>query len=233
MRETSYVCAKPIDDCSESICKRALLIVSEIRLVREGVAGVVEGHPRLLVAGLCETLAEARLALRDHPEAIVLLDGAFPGALEAVREIQKISPSACVVAFAVSETEENIVAWAKAGAAGYIPASAALLDVAQFLEGVCRGEQICSATIASTLMRRLKTAPGAADSRARVAVSLTTREHEIIGMLADGLSNKEIARGLGIEISTTKTHVHNLLGKLGFKRRGQIASWSHRGDRRQ
>src|SRR5208283_3105291 len=225
MRETSYVCAKPIDDCSESICKRALLIVSEIRLVREGVAGVVEGHPRLLVEGLCETLAEARLALRDHPEAIVLLDGAFPGALEAVREIQKNSPSACVVAFAVSETEENIVAWAKAGAA--------LLDVAQFLEGVCRGEQICFATIASTLMRRLKTAPGAADSRARVAVSLTTREHEIIGMLADGLSNKEIARSLGIEISTTKTHVHNVLGKLGFKRRGQIASWSHRGDRRQ
>lgn len=209
--------------------EKTLLIVSEIRLLREGVAGVVKGHPALRVAGLCGSLDEALLALQDYPDATVLLDGSFPQGHEAVRAIHEIAPSALVIAFAVSETEDNIVAWAKAGAVGYIPASAALHEFAGFIESVSRGEQICSAAIASRLIRRLRNPPGAdIQQPAKVAVSLTAREQEIIQMLAEGLSNKEIARNLHIELSTTKTHVHNLLGKLGLKRRGQIASWSHK-----
>jgi len=214
--------------------KQYLLIVSEVRLLREGVAGVVDGHPVLEVAGLYETLREALLALRNYDGATVLLDGSFPGGLEAVRTIHEVAPSACVIAFAVSETEENIVAWARAGAAGYIPANAALHELAHCIEGISRGEQICSAALASRLIRSLR-APQVAIEPPRascVPVPLTTREQEIIRMLAEGLSNKEIARNLHIELSTTKTHVHNLLGKLGLQRRGQIASWSHKQDRR-
>ena len=213
--------------------RKLLFILSEIRLLREGVADVVMGHPELLVAGLCETLDEAASALRRHPNATVLLDGSFSGGFDAVRALLEEAPSACVVVFAVSETEENVVAWARAGAVGYIPASAALHELAGFIESVSRGEQICSAAIASTLIRRLRAVPTGPVIRqhAKIRTSLTPREQEIIRMLAEGLSNKEIARALHIELSTTKTHVHNLLRKLGLKRRGQIASWSHKQER--
>jgi two-component system, NarL family, nitrate/nitrite response regulator NarL len=219
----------------EKIGTQSLWIVSEIKLLREGIAGVVDGHPVMRVAGSCETLEEALAGLRNYPDTTVLLDGSFPGGLDAIREIHVASPLACVIVFAVSETEENIVAWAKADAAGYIPASTALNELANFIESVSRGEQICSAAIASRLIRRLRAPPTASEARrpASVVVSLTSREKEFIRMLAEGMSNKEIARNLHIELSTTKTHVHNLLGKLGLKRRGQIASWSRKQERPQ
>ena len=207
---------------------QSLLIVSEVRLLREGIAGVIEGKTDLWVAGLCANLSDALARIAECPWATVLLDASFPHGLDAVRAIHAADPAVFVVVFAVSETEENIVAWAKAGAVGYIPTTAALSELAGFIESVIRGEQICSAAVASSLMRRLGSAPGLGDDRngARLAFSLTGREHEIIRMISQGLSNKDIARRLNIEISTTKSHVHNLLGKLGLQRRGQVAHWA-------
>jgi DNA-binding NarL/FixJ family response regulator len=230
MLEVLDACSMPFQNTKEHCPKTLLFIMSEVRLLREGVAGVVADHREILVGGLCETVDEATSALCRHPNATVLLDGSFPGGFDTVRALQAAAPSACVVVFAVSETEENVVAWARAGAVGYIPASAALHELAGFIESVSRGEQICSAAIASRLIRRLRATPTSPDIRspAKVVSSLTAREQEIIRMLAEGLSNKEIARALDIELSTTKTHVHNLLRKLDLKRRGQIASWSHK-----
>ena len=156
---------------------------------------------------------------------MVLLDAAFPNGLEALKAVRAADLSARVVVFALSETEENIVAWARAGSAGYIPTTAALREAVEFIESIDRGEQICSAAIASRLMRRIGSLPnsGFDNCDSRLTASLTGREHQIIGMIAEGLSNKQIARRLKIELSTTKSHVHNLLQKLGLERRGQIA----------
>jgi DNA-binding NarL/FixJ family response regulator len=213
---------------SQPLVGQPLLIVSEVRLLREGIAKVIEGQSSLWVAGLCGNLSEALAKIGERPWVTVLLDASFPNGLDAVRAIHAIDPAAFVVVFAVSETEENIVAWAKAGAVGYIPTTAALRELAGFIESIIRGEQICSAGIASRLMRRLGSDPALGDDRnsSRPMFSLTAREHEIIHMIAEGLSNKEIARRLHIELSTTKSHVHNLLGKLGLQRRGQVAHWA-------
>ena len=155
----------------------------------------------------------------------MLLDAAFPNGLEALKAVRAANSSARVVVFALSETEENIVASARAGSAGYIPTTAALREAVEFIESIDRGEQICSAAIASRLMRRIGSLPnsGFDNCNSRLTASLTGREHQIIGMIAEGLSNKQIARRLKIELSTTKSHVHNLLQKLGLERRGQIA----------
>ena len=213
---TEYVTA---DDTAGS----PLLIVSEVRLLREGIAGVIEGKSKLSVVGLCESLTQALSAIREHQAATVLFDASFPKGLEALREIRSISPLALVVVFGVSETEENVIAWARAGASGYIPTTTPLNELILFIECIIRGEQICSATIAAQLMRRVGSSSDRADQS---QMALTTREHEIMRMVAEGLSNKEIARRLKIELSTTKSHVHNLLGKLGLQRRGQIAHWA-------
>ncbi len=75
-------------------------------------------------------------------------------------------------------------------------------------------------------MRRVRTSISPDDSAVRFAMSLSTRENEIVKMIAGGLSNKEIARRLNIEVSTTKSHVHNLLSKLGLQSRAQVAYWA-------
>lgn len=214
---------------AERAANRTLLIVSEVRLLREGIAESIEGNSAVLVAGTCEKLTQIFAALHEYPGATVLLDAAFPNGLEALKAIRTADSSARVVVFDLSETEENIVAWARAGTAGYIPRTVALREFVQFVESINRGEQICSAAIASKLMRRIGSLPSSGfDPRdSRLAASLTGRENQIIGMIAEGLSNKEIARRLKIELSTTKSHVHNLLQKLGLERRGQIAHWAH------
>jgi two-component system, NarL family, nitrate/nitrite response regulator NarL len=180
---------------AEDLADQCLLIVSEVRLLRESVAGALEGKSKLWVVALCENLSQALSAIREHPGAVVLLDASFPKGVEVLREIRVVDPSACVVVIAVSETEENVIAWAKAEAAGYIPTTAALHELVRFIECIIRGEQICSTLIASRLMRRVASSQRATDDRAlRFPMSLTIRECEIVRMISEGLSNKEIAR---------------------------------------
>jgi two-component system nitrate/nitrite response regulator NarL len=123
----------------------------------------------------------------------------------------------------MAETEENVIKWGEAGVASYIPRTATLADVVAALGNTMRGEQSCSARISATLLHRLAEHP--AQSRRADQSFLTAREVEIVQLLAMGLSNKEIARRLHIGLTTTKSHVHNLLTKLELPRRGHAANW--------
>jgi DNA-binding NarL/FixJ family response regulator len=119
------------------------------------------------------------------------------------------------------------IAWAEAGAAGYIPRTAGLADVVPTLMGIMRGEQNCSASVVGGLLRRLRNLPrgGNRSSEALPPPMFTIRELQIIELIDAGLSNKEIARRLSIGVATTKSHVHNLVGKLKLQRRSQAALW--------
>jgi DNA-binding NarL/FixJ family response regulator len=209
-----------------------VLIASEIRFLREGSREALGHHSPFAISGLSESLNDALASARDLKPAIVLLDASFKNGTSAIRLIRAVDPEIQVVVFAVAETEENIIAWAEAGAAGYIPTTAALCDLVHLLVDIMHGNQICSGRVAAGLMRRLA---GAAKSgnglrHEQAAPALTAREHQIIRLVTSGLSNKEIARKLNIELSTTKSHVHNVLGKLNLQRRGQVASWRHEGE---
>jgi two-component system, NarL family, nitrate/nitrite response regulator NarL len=127
------------------------------------------------------------------------------------------------VALALAEREDDVLTWVESGISGYIPRSAALGDVVALLEGAMRDEQLCSPRIASSLVRRIAIGLPTIPSGERK--SLTQRELEIVKLVSEGLSNKEIANSLKIGLATTKSHVHNALGKLGLVRRGQAAQW--------
>jgi DNA-binding NarL/FixJ family response regulator len=196
--------------------------------LREGLAEALVRDSSLSISGLSADIDEALASARDAKPAIVLLDAAFPNGASAIGHIRAIDAEVRVVVFAVAETEENIITWAEAGAAGYIPTTAALCDLVRLLVDIIHGEQNCSGRIASGLMRRVACAANATRGRysAQLEPMLTAREQEIIRLVCAGLSNKEIARELKIEISTTKSHVHNVLGKLNLQRRGQVALWN-------
>ena len=204
-----------------------VLIVSEIRFLREGLAEALGRDSPLAISGLAASLDEALASARELKPAIILLDASFPNGAGAIELIRAVDNEPQVVVFAVAETEENIITWAEAGAAGYIPTTAALRDLVQLLVDIMHGKQICSGRVAAGLIRRLAGAARSSNGlrQAQALPVLTAREQEIIQLVSSGLSNKEIARKLNIELSTTKSHVHNVLGKLSLQRRGQVAFW--------
>jgi DNA-binding NarL/FixJ family response regulator len=130
-------------------------------------------------------------------------------------------PEARVVVLAIAETEENVLAWAEAGIAGYVPNTASVSDLTSLIGQISRGEQTCPSRIAGSLLRRVA-AVGRGAGPASAAPPLTRRECEILRLVCAGLSNKDIARRLSISVGTTKSHVHNLLGKLSVQRRAEV-----------
>jgi len=207
---------------------RHVLIVSDIRILREGLAEVLASDSAFLVVGVAEGLEEALSVVALKPAHIILIDAALPEGISAVARLRGLSAGAQIIAFALSETEDAVIRWAEAGVCGYVPRSAALSELVDFIDCILRGEQMCSRRIAAGLLRRIAAAPPHPGRQAahEQPVALTPREAEIVQCLGAGLSNKEIARHLNIGLATTKSHVHNVLGKLMLERRSQVARWS-------
>jgi DNA-binding NarL/FixJ family response regulator len=203
-----------------------LLIVSEVRFLREALAELLSRDPTVMVLGLCADLDEAIGSSISQLPDIVLLDAGFRDGATAVRRIRDAAPQPCVVVLAVAETTENIIAWAEAGVTGYVPQTTGLADLVGILHAIRNGGQVCSAGIASGLLRHVarNARSEQRNSTPGPAATLTRREQEISLLIGAGLSNKEIARRLDIGVATTKSHVHNLLGKMNVQRRGQAAA---------
>jgi two-component system, NarL family, nitrate/nitrite response regulator NarL len=210
-----------------------ILIISEVRFLRESLAELLGRDNLTSISGLFGKLEELLPAIHAGSSEIVLLDEAFPDGPAVIGRIRNVAPQILVVVIAVAETAENIITWAEAGAAGYVPRTAGLAEIVPLLVEIRLGNQPCLASVAAGLLRRLYVV-GGANGTLREAESLpklTAREAQIARLIAEGMSNKDIARHLDIGVATAKTHVHNLLRKLNLRRRGQTAMWmrEHRG----
>lgn len=200
------------------------IIVSEVRFFRECLAEFLGRDAGLQVQGTCATLADALETAQAVRPNIILLDSAFPGGCSAISHLRSSVPETQVIAIAVAETVENILAWAEAGIAGYVPNTASLQDLTSQLKQISCGEQCCSTRIAGTLLRRIAGAQRPGRSSAPSALCLTARELEVLRMVGSGLSNKDISRRLCISLGTTKSHVHTLLRKMRLQRRTEVAA---------
>jgi two-component system, NarL family, nitrate/nitrite response regulator NarL len=206
-------------DSSDSLVSRDALIVSQVRFLRDSLAEILVRVPGIRVCGQAATLGEALASAEAMGPGILLLDAAFLGGAQAAMQLCSAVPRAVVIVLGVFETEENVLAWAESGVAGYVPNTASVDDVIELIGQINRGEQACPPLIVGGMWRRI-----GASGRGLAAVpasspSLTVRETEVFNLLGDGLSNKDIARRLRISLGTTKTHVHNLLAKLSLPRR--------------
>jgi DNA-binding NarL/FixJ family response regulator len=204
----------------------SLLIISEVRLFSEGLAEALGRSPLLSAVQHCAGWSEAMAKIPTMRPDMFLVDASIHGGTALVRALRGLAPQGLVVVVALNETPDSVIAWAEAGVAGYIPKTAGLGDVLPTLLGIRRGEQACSASVAAGLIRRLRDQPNAGPAPGAAAQPvLTGRELQIIELISAGLSNKEIARRLNIGVATTKSHVHNLLGKLKIPRRSNAAIW--------
>ena len=198
-----------------------ILIVGDIRLYRDGLAEILGRRFDVVgtAAGADETLARADALAPD----VVLLDLAMASALDTIRALVAAGSPPRVVALAVPDAEREVIDCAEAGVAGFVTREGSIADVTATIESVARGEAIFSPKAAATLLRRVATlaaerAPGPD------AGHLTSRELEIVSLIDEGLSNKEIATRLHIELPTVKNHVHNILEKLNVSRRAEAAA---------
>jgi two-component system nitrate/nitrite response regulator NarL len=199
------------------------VLVSDVRLYREGLDGALSRRDGIAVVATASTIAEGIDAAGAHAPAVVIIDIAMRDSLSGVRALTASAPHAKIVAFAVDEQASDIAAYAEAGIAGYVPCEASIDDLVATIESVIRGEAVCSPRVAGALFKRI--AVLAADARPADAFgSLSRREHEILALIRSGLSNKEIAVRLTIEVATVKNHIHNVLTKLHVGSRAQAAS---------
>lgn len=197
-------------------------VVAEVCLYREGVAQSLARRPEAVVTDTAGCRADALELLRRAAPQVLLLDMGTPGAREVIAAARTMAPQTRVVALAITESEEGVLACAEAGVAGYVTRDASIDDLLGTLLAVARGELVCPPAIAASLFRHVGTLSA---RRAEPAPDvLTPREREIAALIEQGLSNKEISRRLSIGLSTVKNHVHNVLEKLHVPRRGAAAA---------
>jgi len=203
-----------------------ILIAAQVRFYRDGLADVIARHPRACVIGTASNRKDAIDRVRETLPDIVLLDAAMPEGLDAVVEIVATAPAVKVVAIALDETPHAVLEWAEVGVSGYVPRDASLADLIAAIERTARGELQCSAQVAAGMIRRVWALAKVAGDRQSMAASvhLTPREREIMRLIDQGMSNKDIARHLGIGVATAKSHVHHILEKLHVRRRSQAAA---------
>lgn len=201
-------------------------LVSNVTLHREGLAEVLARRDGIEVAGTAGDPAAIPAALADG-RTIVVLDMTGFDPSEVATCVARTSPSR-VLAVNVPGRERDVVACAEAGMACCLTAEVSLAELVAAIGSVARGEAPCSPRTSAILLRRVATL--AQERRLAVALPpvarpyLTTREREIVGLVGSGLSNKEIAHTLCIELPTVKNHVHRILEKLGVRRRAEAAA---------
>ena len=198
-----------------------VVIVGAVRLYREGVAHTLAQEDGIAVTGTAASAAEALRVIASLDPDVVLVDLAMPDGLTVVRLLARESARR-VVALACPSSDPEILACAEAGIAGLVTRDGSIDDLRRAIESAVRDELICSPHVAALLLRRVASLVGI-QPVGRGWEQLTFREREIVQLLEEGLSNKEIARRLCIEIPTVKNHVHHILAKLHLAQRSEVA----------
>ena len=204
-----------------------VLLVNEVRLVSNVIATVMESVTDISAVGTAATLAEALAQLNRCD--ILLVSAGLPddGALELTRAVIETNPAIRVLVLGLNESRERVLRYIEAGAAGYVLKDDSVDDLMARIRAAHAGQALVSPELTGALIERIselaRTSAKLGNSAAGTP-DLTSREHEILEMIGQGLTNQEIAGQLFIEIGTVKNHVHSILKKLNVNSRRAAAA---------
>lgn len=215
----------------------SVIIVSDIRIYREGLKNILAHEGSLKVVMAVSGIEQAIATIQERTPDIVLLDMTMLSSCEAVRRIVSSAPESRVIVLAIAEDEEHIFHCAKAGVSGYVLREASIEQLIQTISRVSKGNIYCPEEIVTNLLTKIKSMPDYEETAEQEALrsgqnnttlsDLTMRERQVVKLVFNGLSNKQIARDLNIELSTVKNHIHNILRKLKLSSRLQLVSHIH------
>ena len=200
-----------------------VLIADDHTVVRKGIRALLETEPGITVVGEAADGEDAiHKALALKPD-VILMDLVMPklDGVQAIKELREVLPEAKVLVLTSFAEDRRIVAAIEAGALGYLLKDSSPEDLVRAIREVHRGESSLHPKVAQQLIKKLQR-PAEEPEREE----LTARERKVLALIARGLSNREIARELSISEPTVRTHVSNILRKLGLKSRTQAALYA-------
>jgi two-component system nitrate/nitrite response regulator NarL len=185
----------------------------------------LRGREGVVVADVVDLGPPGIARITDAEPDVVLVDAGETDTdtVSAARLITSASPGAKLVAFGLDEIDERVFACAAAGFSGYVPRESDADDLHRALVDAVEGRMHCAPHIVAAMFNRLASLLREADPLCSL-LPLTSREREILALVEQGRSNKEIARQLAISSATVKTHMHDILQKLRVSRRGQAVA---------
>jgi two-component system NarL family response regulator len=209
--------------------KIQILIIEDNRVLRDGITAMLNEQADMRVAAAIGSGNNVLLIASQTKPHVILLDMGLKNFRESsvVESIRKKMPEAKVIGMGFIPSQSDIVEFVEAGASGFILKDATVKEFIGTIRSVAQGVKVLPPSLTGSLFSHviehaLKNKKGNVTN----AVRMTKREREIITLIADGLSNKEIARQLNIATHTVKSHVHNIMEKLALHTRLQIAKYT-------
>jgi DNA-binding NarL/FixJ family response regulator len=211
-----------------------ILIIDDNLILRAGLKRVIEKQPECEVVAVLSAAENVTTEIALNPVDLVLLDLGLRShnSLTAVKRFKKQAPLVKVIVMGLFPTHSEILDFVKAGVDGFLLKDVTVQDMYSSIRSVMNGDKILPAYLTDSLFTQIveqSVAEVQDPKKLAGALRMTRREKEVIALVADGLTNKEIGKRMHISDFTVKSHVHNILEKLTLHSRVQIATFSQNG----
>ncbi len=211
--------------------KIRVLLVDDHLLFREGLANILATQVDFEVVGEAEDGLEAIIKAEQLNPDLILMDVTMPvcDGLEATQRIKRDFPDVTIVMLTVNDENENVFEAIRNGAQGYLLKSVSSRELLASLRGAMRNEAAITRTLGGRMLAEFRRiSKYAIDTSSTTPTSLTAREQEVLDLVSNGLSNKEIAEELSLSIHTVKSHMRKILAKLHLEKRQEAAIYAKR-----
>jgi DNA-binding NarL/FixJ family response regulator len=211
--------------------KIAILVIEDNRLLRDGIASILKKQNDMHVVATVGNGENVLLILGKHKPDLVLLDLGLhnQNSLQIVKLTKQDFPETKIIVMDLIALQADVFEFVQAGVSGFILKDASIADFLKTIRSVYQGTQVLPPNLTGSLFSQIVeyALNGSKPSVIVESTRLTKREKQVIALIADGSTNKEIAQKLHLSTYTVKSHVHNILEKLALHTRVQIASQAH------
>jgi two-component system response regulator NreC len=205
-----------------------ILLADDHKLMRDGLRAILEKHPAMTVAAEASDGHEAIALARKLKPEVVLMDVSMPGlnGIDATRQIVTKMTQVKVVGLSMNSDRRYVLAMLAAGASGYLLKNAAAEELTRAIEAVVAGQKYVSPLVADAIVEAA--IRGAAPDLSMEGRGLSGREREVLQLLAEGSTSKQIAGRLGVAVSTVETHRRQIVDKLGLHSIAELTKYAIR-----
>ncbi|MBU1101913.1 MAG: response regulator transcription factor [Bacteroidetes bacterium] len=210
--------------------KIRLLLIEDNRLLRDGILALLKSHKDIVIVAASGDGKRTLSKIRQLKPNVVLLDLGLrsQNSLHVVEIVKTDFPEAKIIVMDLAPVQADILQYVKAGANGFILKDASLNDFLITIRAVAEGSTILPSLLVNSLFSQIiEHAIREGKPKLKEAVQMTNREQEVIGLLSEGMSNKEIGQKIHISTYTVKSHIHNIMEKLALHTRLEIANYSY------